>query len=143
MELIIGSDHIGFDLKEYLKNYIFSSNRKVIDIGTYDDKRCDYYKIANQLTSELINKNNNKFGILICGTGVGMSIAANRKKGVRAVCCSDIYSAKMSRRHNDSNILCIGSRVIGYENAIEIFNNWINTEFDGERHQDRVQALDI
>ena len=142
MKFLIGSDHIGLDLKNYLIEFLESSNQNVEDLGTYDNKRCDYYEIANKLTKKIINNYAN-FGILICGTGVGMSIAANRRKGIRAVCCSDIYSAKMSRRHNDSNILCIGSRVIGFENAIEIFKEWYKTPFEGERHLDRVKALDM
>ncbi len=142
MKFLIGSDHIGLDLKNYLFEFLESSNQNVEDLGTYDNKRCDYYEIANKLTKKIINNYAN-FGILICGTGVGMSIAANRSKGIRAVCCSDIYSAKMSRRHNDSNILCIGSRVIGFENAIEIFKEWYKTPFEGERHLVRVKALDM
>ena len=142
MTFLIGSDHIGLDLKNYLIEFLESTNQKVEDLGTYDNKRCDYYEIANKLTKKIIN-NDAKFGILICGTGVGMSIAANRRKGIRAVCCSDIYSARMSRRHNDSNVLCIGSRVIGFENATEIFKEWFNTSFEGERHLARVEALDM
>ena len=142
MKFIIGSDHIGLDLKNHLIKYLESENQKIEDLGTYDNKRCDYYEIANKLTRKKIN-NDAKYGILICGTGVGMSIAANRRKGIRAVCCSDIYSAKMSRRHNDSNVLCIGSRVIGFENATEIFKEWLKTDFEGERHLNRVKALDM
>ena len=142
MKFIIGSDHIGLDLKNHLIKYLESENQKIEDLGTYDNKRCDYYEIANKLTRKIIN-NDAKYGILICGTGVGMSIAANRRKGIRAVCCSDIYSAKMSRRHNDSNVLCIGSRVIGFENATEIFKEWLKTDFEGERHLNRVKALDM
>ena len=142
MKFIIGSDHIGLDLKNHLIKYLESENQNIEDLGTYDNKRCDYYEIANKLTRKIIN-NDAKYGILICGTGVGMSIAANRRKGIRAVCCSDIYSAKMSRRHNDSNVLCIGSRVIGFENATEIFKEWLKTDFEGERHLNRVKALDM
>ena len=142
MEFLVGSDHVGFHLKKYLIDHLNFKNKKFEDIGTFDNNRCDYFKIANQLTSEIIRRQN-CFGILICGTGVGMSIAANRKKGIRAVCCSDIYSARMSRKHNDSNVLCIGSRVIGLENALEIFNEWISTSFEGERHEERLKALDL
>mgnify|MGYP001188399011 CR=1 FL=1 len=141
MDFLIGSDHVGFYLKKHLIKHLNINQKKIKDIGTFDDDRCDYYKIANQLTSEII-KGKTSFGVLICGTGIGMSIAANRKKGIRAVCCSDIYSARMSRKHNNSNVLCIGSRVIGFENAVEIFNEWSNTGFDGERHEERIKALD-
>ena len=141
MKFIVGSDHIGLELKENIKKYIISINNNFEDVGTFDINRCDYYKIANKLTERLLTTKT-KFGVLICGTGVGMSIAANRKKGIRAVCCSDIYSARMSRKHNDSNILCIGSRVLGVENTLEIFSEWFKTDFEGHRHEARVKALD-
>tara|TARA_Y100001968_G_C19289200_1_gene683306 strand:- start:322 stop:687 length:366 start_codon:yes stop_codon:yes gene_type:complete len=117
------------------------NNYTVNDIGVYNENRTNYYEVSNLLTTNLL-KEEAKLGILICGTGVGMSIAANRIKGIRAVCCSDVYSAVMSRKHNNSNVICLGSRVIGKENASQILSAWINTKFEYGRHQHRVDALD-
>ena len=141
MEFILGSDHIGIDLKIELAKFINDKKWRFKDCGTLNTDRCDYNKIANKVTGEIL-ANDGSMGLLICGTGVGMSIAANRKKGIRAVCCSEVYSAMMSRKHNDSNILCLGSRILSKEYAIEIFKAWIKADFESGRHQKRVMALD-
>ncbi len=141
MHLLIGSDHVGLNLKSALSEYLEKKKYFFKDIGTFSDARCNYNEIGKLLANKLLSEKYD-FGILICGTGVGMSIAANRNKGIRAVCCSERYSAIMSRRHNDSNILCLGSRIIAKEYAIDILESWLSTSFDGERHLNRIKALD-
>lgn len=140
-KIIIGSDHAGFKLKNTILEYLKSNNYDVFDIGCYNEKSVDYPVIAKDAAKKLINNEFEK-GILICGTGVGMSIAANKVKGIRAVVCSDTTSAKYSRLHNNTNILCFGARIIGEELAKDICNIWLNTDFEGERHKKRVDMLE-
>ena len=141
MRLLIGSDHVGFDLKSELSRQILEKGYFLNDIGTFTKDRCNYNEIGQSLAKKMLS-GDYEFGILICGTGVGMSIAANRIKGIRAVCCSEQFSAIMSRRHNDSNVLCLGSRIVAKEYAIKILDDWLITTFDGERHKSRIEALD-
>ena len=140
-KIIIGSDHAGFKLKNIIVEYLKSNNYDVIDIGCYNEKSVDYPIIAKQLALKITNKEFEK-GILICGTGVGMSITANKIKGIRAIVCSDTTSAKYSRLHNDTNILCLGARIIGEEIAKDICNIWLNTDFEGGRHKNRVDMIE-
>ncbi len=139
--IIVGCDHAGFKLKSIIIDYLKQNNYEVYDAGTYTDESCDYPIIAKQVANEIVNKNFDK-GILICGSGIGMSIAANKVKGIRAAVVSDTCSAKMSRLHNDSNILCMGERIVGKELAKDITAIWLNTGFQGERHQKRIEMLD-
>lgn len=139
--IIVGCDHAGFKLKSIIIDYLKQNNYEVYDAGTYTDESCDYPIIAKQVANEIVNKNFDK-GILICGSGIGMSIAANKVKGIRAAVVSDTCSAKMSRLHNDSNILCMGERIVGKELAKDITEIWLNTGFQGERHQKRIEMLD-
>lgn len=140
-KIIIASDHGGFELKEKIIAYLNENNYEVEDLGTNSKESCDYPVFAKKLCKELL-ENNIKKGILVCGTGLGMQITANKFKGIRAVCVSDTYSAKMSREHNDSNVLCLGARVLGEGLAKDIIDVWLKTNFLGERHQRRVDMIE-
>lgn len=139
-KIIIASDHGGIDLKQDLIEKL-KVQYEIVDIGTYDKNSCDYPKYAKEVAKRIQSGEFEK-GILICGTGVGMSICANRFKGIRAVCCSDTYSAKLSRQHNNSNVLCLGQRVLGFGLAYEIANVWLNGEFEAGRHLNRINMID-
>lgn len=138
--LIIGSDHAGFALKEAVKPLLLEFNYKLEDLGPHNEESVDYpdfgLKVARLVAADTHNR-----GILICGTGLGMSMVANRHPEIRAALCNDLFSAIMSRRHNDANILVMGGRVIGIELAKEIIRAWITTPFDGGRHSDRLRKF--
>jgi len=142
MKIAIASDHGGFNLKQYIINYLKENNTDFKDFGCFDTNSCNYPDYAKVVAKSVISKEFDK-GILICGTGVGMAITANRFKGIRAVNTSDTYSAKMSRLHNNSNILTLGERVVGRDLALDIVKIWLNTEFEGGRHQKRIEMIDI
>ena len=139
-EIIIASDHAGVDLKSAIKSYIEQMGVEVEDIGVYDKKSSDYPIIAKEAAKKAVAEG--KKAILICGTGVGMSIAANKVRGVRAVVCSDTTSAKFSRLHNDCNILCLGARIIGENLAFDICKIWLETEFENGRHKKRIDMIE-
>ena len=138
-KIIIASDHGGYNLKNIIINHLKEKNYYVEDLGCYNTESCDYPVYAKAVAEE-VAKNNLK-GILVCGTGIGMSIAANRINGIRASHCTDTYSAKMTRKHNNSNILCLGERITGSGLALEIVDTWLNTEFEGGRHQKRIDMI--
>lgn len=138
--VIIGSDHGGFELKNHVVKYLEEQGVEVKDCGIYTEESCDYPDIAKQVAEEVKTTSNSK-GILICGTGIGISIAANKIPSIRAALCGDVYSAKMSREHNNANILCMGGRVVGRELAFMIVDTFLNTEFLGGRHQRRVDKI--
>lgn len=140
-KIVIASDHGGFELKNAIKEYLISNDYEVTDLGTNSKDSCDYPVFAKELCTKIINNEFN-IGILFCGTGLGMSIAANRIKGIRAACVSDTYSAKMSRLHNNSNVLCLGSRVLGIGLAQEIVHTWLNSNYESGRHQKRLDMID-
>lgn len=140
MVIAIGSDHAGFRLKERIKNYLLEKNYRVIDFGTQSEESTDYPYFAKEVCLALQRKEADR-GILICGTGIGMSIVANKFKGIRAALCLNEYMARMSRKHNDANVLCLGDRVIGEDLAIAIVEVWLNTEFEGGRHERRVNLI--
>ena len=140
-KIAIASDHGGFDLKNKIIEYLKSKGYVVEDFGTYDKNSCDYPIYAKKVAGAILN-NDFKRGILVCGTGIGMQIAANRFKGIRAVCPSNCYAARMSVEHNNSNILTLGERVLGAGLAVEILEAWLNAKFAGDRHQRRVEMLD-
>lgn len=140
-DIIIGSDHAGYDLKGKIIQYIESKGLDIQDAGTYSKDSCDYPVIAKNVANK-IAQNEYKRGILICGTGIGMSIAANKVKGIRAAVVSDTCSAKMSRLHNNSNIICMGERIVGEELAKDIIDIWLNTEFLAGRHEKRVNMIE-
>ncbi len=140
-KIIIGSDHAGFDLKEKIKIYINDLGYEIEDIGTYSKETCDYPLIAKK-GAVLISEGEARKAVLICGTGIGMSIAANKFKGIRAVVCSDTTSAKFSRQHNNSNVLCFGQRIVGEYLAKDICKIWLETEFEAQRHQERLNLIE-
>ncbi len=140
-KIIIGCDHAGLNLKNKLINFLENNNTEVDDAGTYTKDSCDYPLIAHEVAQKVASGEYKK-GILICGTGIGMSIAANKIKGIRAAVVSDTCSAKMSRLHNDANILCLGERIVGEELAKDIAEIWLKTEFLGERHARRVNMIE-
>jgi len=139
--IAVGSDHAGYRLKEFVKKLLEQKGFEVIDVGTYSEERC-HYPIYAKKVAELVSKGEVPRGILICGSGIGMSIVANKFKGVRAALCHNIYSAKFSRLHNDSNILCLGGRVTGEDLSREIVEVWLNTPFEGGRHSERLQIIE-
>ncbi len=140
MKIAIGSDHVGIELKPQIISYLEELGHEVKDFGTYSSERTDYPVYGKKVAEEVANKNFDR-GILICGTGVGISITANKIKGIRAVVCSEPYSAKLSKEHNDTNILAFGSRVVGSELAKLIVKEWLESEFEGGRHLGRVQMI--
>ena len=139
-KIIIASDHGGFNLKTTIYNHLNELGYDIEDYGCYNTDSCDYPVYAKKVANEVSN-NAELLGILVCGTGVGMSIAANKIKGIRAALCSDTFSARMTRMHNDSNILCLGERVIGQGLALDIVDTWLNTGFEGGRHQKRIDMI--
>lgn len=140
MKIAIGSDHAGFRLKEIVKNFLKTKNIEVEDFSTHTEESVDYPDYAFKV-GEAVARKDFDFGILICGSGIGMSIAANKVKGIRAALCNDLYSAHVSREHNNANILCMGGRVIGEEVAKEIVSVWLNAKFEGGRHERRVNKI--
>ncbi|OLA93549.1 MAG: ribose 5-phosphate isomerase B, partial [Candidatus Melainabacteria bacterium LEY3_CP_29_8] len=138
MDIIIGCDHGGFNLKNKIIDYFNKNEIKFQDFGTYSNESVDYPEIAFNVAKEVVNTNSK--GILICGSGLGMSIAANKVKGARAVCVNDSYMAILSRQHNDSNMMAMGAGVVGTKLALEIVDTWLATDFEGGRHQRRVDT---
>jgi ribose 5-phosphate isomerase B len=139
--IIIGCDHAAFELKEAIKAYLSETGFRVEDVGAHSLDSVDYPNIAIDLASKVSNGEFTR-GILMCGTGLGMSMTANRFAHVRAALCNDLFSAAMSRRHNDANILVLGGRVIGDVLAKEIVKTWLETPFEGGRHQGRLDLFD-
>ena len=139
-KIAIASDHGGFDLKENIIAFLLKKGLEIDNLGAHSTDSVDYPDYGIKLAQAITDK---KFvrGILICGTGVGMSIVVNRFPGIRGALCSDVYTAKMCREHNDSNILIMGGRVIEVSLAIEILETWLNTEFEGGRHQRRLDKI--
>ena len=131
-EIVIGSDHGGFKLKNIIIAHLKELGFEIKDKGCYSEESCDYPVIAKDVAEEVLNSGNK--GILICGTGIGMSIAANRYKGIRASHCTDTYTARLTRMHNDSNILCLGERITGSGLALDIVDIWLKSEFEGGRN---------
>lgn len=140
MKLAIGSDHVGIELKPAIIEFLKDLGHEVEDFGPYSTVRTDY-PIYGKKVAEEVAAGNFDLGILICGTGVGISITANKVPGIRAVVCSEPYSAKLSREHNNTNILAFGSRVIGVELAKMIVKEWLDGEFEGGRHLERIKMV--
>ncbi len=139
--IIIGSDHAAFELKEKIKNYLFQKGYHIQDAGTDSDASVNYVDYGKKVAGSVSTGDYEK-GILLCGSGLGMSMVANRFANVRAALCSDMFSAKMSRLHNDSNILVLGGRLIGDVLAFELVQIWLDTAFEGGRHLDRIKSID-
>lgn len=140
MKLAIGSDHGGFELKDYIKEYLDKKGIEYIDYGTDSDESVDYPDFGHKI-AEAIKNGECERGIVVCGTGIGISIAANKVPGIRCALCSDTYSARMSREHNNANILALGGRILGRDLALEIVETWIKAEFEGGRHERRVNKI--
>lgn len=138
--LAIGCDHGGFELKGHIIKHLEEKGITYKDFGCYDENSIDYPDVAKAVCDSINNKECEN-GILICGTGIGISIAANKIKGIRAAHCHDIYSAEMTKRHNNANVICMGGRVIGRELAFGIVDAWLKAEFEGGRHQTRIDKI--
>jgi len=136
----IGADHAGIEIKKFVKELFEKNGHVVEDLGPYDTTRVDYPDFAAKVCESVLQNENTK-GILICGTGLGMSMAANKFDGIRAALCHNDFSAAMAREHNDANILCLGERVTGYGMVESIVNSWLSHEFEGGRHAGRVEKI--
>ena len=139
--IVIACDHAGFEYKNEMVKYLEAKGYKLVDMGTYSAESCDYPIPVHRLCNEITNGECPR-GILICGTGIGVSIAANKHPGIRAALCGDKYSAEMTRQHNNANVLCMGARIISFEKAVEITDAFLGAEFLGGRHQRRVDMLE-
>ena len=140
MKIIIGCDHGGLNLSTYLKNRLETDGYEVEDLGIYNFEEIDYPDKAIEVANYIL-EGKGDCGILVCGTGIGMSIAANKVKGIRAALCSDTFSARMAKEHNDANIITLGERTIGNELAYEIVNAYLKAEFVGDKHLVRVEKI--
>ena len=139
-KIIIGCDHGGFELKNEIISHLEKRGIEVTDVGTYSTDSCNYPDYARALCKR-IQSGEFERGILVCGTGIGISIAANKHNGIRAACCSDTFSARMTRMHNDANVLCMGGRVVGPGLACDMVDLFIDTEYEGGRHDARLSAI--
>ncbi len=138
--IYIAGDHAAVIMKQVIGDYLSEKGYMLHDLGPFTNDSVDYPEYASKVAKEVLN-DDDSLGILICGTGVGISIAANKYKGIRAVVCSEPYSARLSKMHNNTNVLCFGARVIGEEMAKEIVDAWLSVEYEGERHQRRVDMI--
>ena len=138
--VIIASDHAGFKLKEEIKKFLIKKRKKVLDLGTKNTNSVDYPDYAH-LLSKKMRKNNNQFGILICGSGTGMSIVANKHKNIRAALCYNIKSTKLSRLHNNANVMTVGSRLVKKNVALKCVSTFLKTNFSGGRHLRRIKKI--
>jgi len=138
--IALGADHAGYELKEALKSWLINHGYHVLDLGTHSTESVDYPDYA-ALVGEAVADHKVERGVLVCGTGIGMAIAANKVPGVRAALCGDLYAARMSRAHNDANVLALGGRLMGAEMAVDILRAWLETEFAGGRHARRVDKI--
>ena len=140
MKIALGCDHGGLEHKNAISEHLKERGFEVVDFGIYEQKSVDYPEIAEKVANCIVSGEAER-GILVCGTGIGMSLAANKVKGIRAAACSEHFSAKYTRLHNNSNILCLGGRVIGVGTALELADLFVDTEFEGGRHQRRVDMI--
>ncbi len=142
--IFIGSDHAGFTLKHKIIDHLAARGMEIVDVGTLESVSCNYtvyaHAVCEALNTALAN-GEAALGILVCGTGIGMSMAANKHPGIRAAACENTFSARMTRMHNDANVLCLGERVIGYGLACDMVDLFVDTPFEGGRHQARVDDL--
>jgi ribose 5-phosphate isomerase B len=139
--LIVGSDHAGLELKRELAGVAAQLGYEVVDVGTHSTGSTDYPDYAHEVANAV--RRGEGVGLLVCGTGIGMSMAANRHRGVRAAVCGDVFSALMARQHNDANVLCIGGRVVGPGLATEILKAFLSASFEGGRHARRVEKIEL
>ena len=139
-KIFISSDHAGFKLKETIKSYLIKKKRNFEDLGPYNSARVDYPDFAHKVARKVRNNKNN-IGILVCGSGMGMNIAANRHKNIRAAQCFNLKSTKLSRLHNDANIITLGSRLLSNKLALSCVTAFLNTKFEGGRHLKRIKKI--
>ena len=139
-KITIGSDHAGYELKLKVIDHLKERGIEAIDVGTYSTDSCDYPDFAHAVCKN-VQEGVTELGILVCGTGIGMSMAANKHKGIRASACSDTFSARLTRMHNDANVLCFGERVVGMGLACDLVDNFIDAEFEGGKHARRVDMI--
>ncbi len=139
--IFIGADSAGYTLKEDIKTHLSTLGYTVIDCGCNSTESCHYPIFASAVCENVQKELDKSFGILVCGTGIGMSMCANKHRGIRAGLCSDTYSARMTRAHNDANVLCMGARVIGPSLALDIVDSFLSAEFEGGRHATRVEMM--
>ena len=140
MKIAMGNDHSAVEMKNIIKEHLISKGYEVMDLGTNSEESCDY-PVYGEKVGRAVASGEADLGIAICGTGVGISLAANKVKGIRACVCSEPYTAKLSRMHNNSNVLAFGARVVGSELAKMIVDEWLAAEFEGGRHQSRVDLI--
>lgn len=140
MKIAVGADHAGFKQKQYLLEELRRQGYEVIDMGTYSEEPVDYPDEAREV-SQAVHNGQAERGILVCGTGLGMSIAANKVPGIRAVVVHDEYTAIVSRSHNDANVLCLGGRVLDPDHALRLAELWLKTKYEGGRHQKRIDKI--
>lgn len=140
MTVAVGCDHAGLELKEQLKAWLIQAGHHVLDFGTHSPEPVDYPDYAIQVAESVVNGKAER-GLLVCGTGIGMAMAANKIPGVRAAFCPDLFTARLSREHNDANVLALGGRLLGGELAIEILETWLATSFAGGRHSRRIAKI--
>ena len=144
MKIAIGNDHIAVEMKNHIIDYLTAKGHELVNFGTDTNERCDY-PIYGKKVADAVAKGECEFGILICGTGIGISLAANKVKGIRAAVCSDPYSARLTRQHNNANIIAFGARVVGEATAEMIVDEFLNAEYEGGRHQtiiDMISAIE-
>lgn len=141
MKIAMGNDHSALDMKNEIKAYVEAKGYEVIDFGTNSAESCDY-PVYGEKVARAVANGEADYGIAICGTGIGIGIAASRVKGIRVCTCSEPYSARLSRQHNNTNVLTFGARVVGAEMAKMIVDEWLDHKYEGERHQRRVAMLD-
>ena len=141
MKIAIGADHGGYELKNVIISFLEKNNYEYKDFGTYNSDSIDYPIIAREVANQVADGKFNR-GIIICGSGLGVAITANKVKGIRAVTCHDTYSARMSIKHNNANILTMGGRIIGPDLACDIVKIWLDSEFEGGRHQKRIDMIE-
>ncbi|SFV75386.1 Ribose 5-phosphate isomerase B [hydrothermal vent metagenome] len=141
MKFYIGTDHAGVDLKDYTVELLRAKGHEVIDLGPYNKDRVDYPDYAHKVATSVLEDKGSQ-GVLICGSGIGMSMAANRHPGIRAALCHDAYTAMVARGHNDANILCFGERIVGRGVAESIIDAWLASDFEGGRHCARVEKIE-
>ncbi len=139
--IALGNDHAGFELKEFIKTVLDEKKLEYKDFGAPEGKRAEYPVYGHMVATAVASGECDR-GILICGTGIGMSLVANKVKGIRCAVCSEPYSAQLSKQHNNTNVLAIGARVVGRDLAVMIVNAWLDSEFEGERHAERVQMIE-
>ena len=139
-KIALGCDHAGYEMKDAVIAHLTEKGWDVIDVGTNSADSCDYPLFAHEVCKNIQN-GTTELGILICGTGIGMSIAANKHRGIRAAACSDTFSARLTRVHNNTNVICFGTRVVGIGLALDILDNFLEAEFEGGKHERRVNLI--